>query len=575
MIGLRVYKKNCRSHKYSNYSKYNMKHDNKRPRNRVKQLLEKLKNNKALSKIDKSESLTKSATISSNDILLNVTSDSIQTASKSAPDVEFKKELSEGPDFQEHIRNIRTRELANPVNIVPRYEDPGQQFTYKYLKTKNFIVWGAMRKKKVSYLRRITYFSGANSFFPFSQWINIFERRALDIESGSVFFDNDVVYSTEGICVFFELDYVSLNAPVSEEEIVQHSLVCQDILKEYFHSNPDVNYRMWVLICEPNIKEKTLPKQRLSGTREVISNGVHVIFPNIIIDHNQGHQLCASLNSRIRKKFGRVVVDDCYKEQSMLRPMYSVKLKNCVCVKEKKKNGSPLPYGNHCSYCNGRGKVKTGSIYKPKYLISSNGEQLKEELHSLINNNLAKVVIETSIVAETDTGTYTTGYKIPVAEPLFITGDKRSTHVQDIGNDFMFKVDRKTITRLTKNSELVTNTTILKILKDEIRNYHTAYIHAELGTVYKKKTVYFVNLISGGRSFCRICNVLGHQHQSNRIFFKFDLRGRSIVQHCYDPDCKVLHKQDAGIKKRLMKTFNTTYSQVIFSEFHTFHHASQ
>jgi hypothetical protein len=497
------------------------------------------------------------------------------TASMLATDVAPLVESEFGKQYDENMSLIHAMYITKSSNILfPSINDPTQQHLQRYLYKKKYLTKplkkdcldrnGKMVRQKQKaapmYPRRITFLNGGNAFFPFSEWTNVFAKRANDITDGSSLFDNDVAYSSEGMNAFFEIDYRSRNSAVPPDEILAHALACQDIMKEYFHLETDTtDFRMWVLTCLPK------PKRVQGLEKPVIANGAHIIFPKITIGADQGRQLCTSANYRIGMKFGRInVVDDCYKDSATtLRPIHCMKLEACPDCE----NIEELRF--QCTTCSASGKIGTGSVYRPTCLVSSDGMDLSDEREKLIANNFAQVVCETSIVPPSDLGEFSPGFRRPTTEPIYIPPAMRSVHKDDKGKDYVFKADRAAMSRRAA-FEVITDDSILSALRGEIRLYHPAYKGAILANVSKKKMCYFVNISSGGRSFCRICCRTGRDHSGNRVYFRFDYRGKTITQHCYANDCKQLMAKDKTVKTRLAQNFNIIHSSVLFPNLHTF-----
>ena len=311
--------------------------------------------------------------------------------------------------FQNNVSEIHER--MNKLSSNPR-PDRGLSAELRFLKANNYLVFKEAkrgRKKKRDDepdVERLSFFNGGCGRFPFHVWPTIFCKRAEDIEKNITVFDNEMVRLSEGACAYFEVDYRSRVAPMREEEMIQHALVIQDVVKEFFHKALNVSFRMWVLTCEPKIK--------MAKKSEIIkiANGMHIIFPNIIVDRVRGKQLCFSAGLRLERKCGRPgIVDDCYKKNiANLRPAYGVKIETCL----ECDNNEDIKQG--CIACDGRGEIASGSVYKPKWLIGNDGDLLDDELKNLVETKLPQVLFETSIVTWTNEGKFTPGFELPQGE---------------------------------------------------------------------------------------------------------------------------------------------------------------
>jgi hypothetical protein len=535
-------------------------------------LLTLLQNSKGMTRIVETKSPVKEPVEQSNDLLKPYVSSSMQ-----APDVPPIVEKEFGPNYGCNMSKIHRDYISNAKSgrLVQDPNDPSIQFEQRYLKQKSYLVLPAKADrydrdgKKVQvpgmvpqYPRRITFFNGGNAHFPFSEWDSLFGKRAVDIVARTYLFDNDVAYANEGLCAFFELDYKNKNQPVPSSEIIEHALHCQDIMREYYHSNPTIDYRMWVLTCIPK------PKKVSGEDKPMIANGAHVVFPYIVVDDEIGNQLNTTASQRLRKKFGRVdVVDNCYKQKTKgttLRPIYSMKLETCLECEDI----ADLRY--RCVVCMMTGKIGSGSVYRPSFLFDTHGNSMEDEKKDLINNHLEVVCRETSIVPATDNGDFTPGYLKPESEPLFIPLSLRSTHKSDVGKNCVYKADRVAMNkRKAALEEIVVDPCVLSMITSEIKLYHKVYEKLTLGEVTKKNNVYFVNMAGEGRSFCRIHEEYGKNHQTNRIYFMIDYKTKSIIQMCYDDACRKLYKSNkSNIVKLLRQKIDKTTSHCLFKEMH-------
>lgn len=111
--------------------------------------------------------------------------------------------------------------------------------------------------------------------------------------------------------------------------------------------------------------------------------GIHVIFPNLIVNQNQAIDIRNYYVSFLISKYGDMVglqnswediVDMSVYEANGLRMVGSNKTEDCPdCDGKRCKKSSDSPRRNICTTCGGRGRIDTGKIYKP-HLYMRNGQ---------------------------------------------------------------------------------------------------------------------------------------------------------------------------------------------------------
>jgi len=401
-----------------------------------------------------------------------------------------------------------------------------------------------------------------NAHFPFTMWSDVFERRAKDIRKSIPFFDNDAAYSGQGICCFFEMDYRSAMTFMSEGEMMKHAIICQDVLKEYYCSNKNVDYSMWVLFCLPK------PKMNTELDRLLIASGMHIVFPNIVINSERGIQLSASVAHRIQMKHGYVNVVDTniFKPNSdmvTLRPAYSRKADKCPrCLGRPEERTHRI-----CTLCANDKRVGCGSMYIPTHLVKSDGVLTPNHIiEDMCEHKLKQVLIDTSIVPPTDTGDFTLGYIVPpgATDPETTRAINPEGYKKTKTNG---KQKKPPTNKLVKgNMNLVTDQHILEVLTLVIRSFRVEHKYASIRSASASSNMYLVNLSSGGHKFCRIADEKGKHHNSNSILFRISLKAGTITQHCYDQDCRKLLAGNPEIKKRVTSLAHEHHLQAIFPD---------
>jgi hypothetical protein len=472
-------------------------------------------------------------------------------------------------DYPAAILQVQNNHIRMSQGL--RIQDRTKCIVYTYLKSKNYYFSTqkdfinqdgkrvVVKHIKPDYPMRMTFFNGGKCHFPYDCWKDVFKARALDIEASNLLYDNDFARSEEGVKLYFELDYRSKDTVPDSDSILQHVTACQDVVKQYFCSNHDVDYSMWVLLSTPK------PKFVKDEMHPVIAMGCHIIFKNIVINCTQGAQLCESANLRLEKDFDlKDVVDCCYKKEiASLRPIYCRKLEKCLLcldVEDMRIN---------CESCRCRGKVPSGSIYTASYYIDSQGVDVYEnpnDLVEFVSHNMLQLVIETSIIPER-INLFTLGYNIPLGQPTIIPFDLRSKHKSDSKSTYVYKRDRRVISSRNKdNYDKVDDPEIHRLLRGIITNFHPVYNndYMLIANISKNSQTYFVDLKGTGKCFCRIHDEKGLDHQNNRIFFTISKRDKTISQHCYDKECRRLLHTNKELKKRVTEKISPYIHQRIF-----------
>lgn len=398
----------------------------------------------------------------------------------------------------------------------------------------------------ILYPIRLTFFNGGTARFPYQFWKNIWIERSKDISNDVVLFDNEFARSEEGVKLFFELDYRSESDEPDYIRIMDDVKICQDVTRDFFKSNENVNLSLWVLMSTPKIKHSS------KSTEPIIAMGCHVIFQNIVINCEQGKQLCHSVNMRIEsiRNEKNVVDSACYKNEiACLRPIYGRKIESCLSCN----NDENIRFG--CNECNSRGRKVSGSFYKPYTKLNSKGESIYNEVdfETYVKNHVLDVVVQTSIIPDKIDSVLNNGYKIPYNEPVYIPLKLRSTHRDDSGKDYIYKTDRRYISKRRKDAySCFTDARGYRYVTELVKRMHVHYNneHMIVSNITRNSTNIFVDLKGHGRSFCRIKQSNGHLHSSNRIYFIINKRKSEIRQCCYSDDCKIISK-DINIQKSL------------------------
>jgi hypothetical protein len=433
--------------------------------------------------------------------------------------------------------------LSRQLGVQHRFRSKAMQYL---VKNKFFFKKEGKKKPKKDEHRhstplRCTFFVGGKAHFPFCNWKSLYLARAQDVLADVLLFDNDISQSNEGIRMFLEMDYTSKNRIFNTEEMLEHGLECQRILRKFF---PHADVSFWLLVSPPKSK---ITKKCL---QPLLKCGAHIVFPHIVVNCEKGKQLCHSINLGLNLKLNLVdVVDNCFKtNHACLRPVWSRKLTDCVMCHNSEEER------HQCEMCAGRGKVAHGAVYTPWCLVD-NKCQVQLYQHTTNLKKLAAVLEVTSIVPPRQ-NMFTPGYVHPVDEPFIVPPEERCKKQTSQNHFLVSRTDNASQKKMRfKRMVEITDPERIEYVQLAIQSYgrkHGIYNDAVISSIREnsKKEIY-VDLQSRDRTLCRISSAQGYRHRSNRVFFVLSKRTRNIHQSCYKKECRDKLSNTPGVKKGL------------------------
>ena len=457
--------------------------------------------------------------------------------------------------------DARMLELSQQLGI--QHESRSTEICY--LKNNNFFHKNSKLKKTKKKTKavappsdfplRCTFFVGGKANFPFGCWPKVYHSRAVDILGGRILFDNDIAHSKEGVRMFLELDYTSKSGIVTPAQMMEHARQSQYVIGKFF---PAADKCFWLLTSPPKSKYVKYCVQPL------LKCGAHVVFPNIVVDCEKGKQLCHSINIALQLKFGLFnAVDNCFKREiACLRPAWAHKLTDCGmchnCEEER----------HRCEICAGRGKIVHGAVYTPYAFAKDNGRvSMYTPLASA--EKLAEVLACTSIVPYTQRQ-YTPGYRHPFDEPRIVRPDQRCPKLNPRQRVIVSKSEIKSQNRMRfGRMTSIDDPERLFFIETAIAAYGCVvgmYSNQVIASARETKNhEIFVDLKSRDCRLCRIVDENGHNHRSNRIFFRLSKKTNMMYQSCYKEECRTAFKNEASIKTNLEKRINAQVYKKIFS----------
>lgn len=162
---------------------------------------------------------------------------------------------------------------------------------------------------------------------------------AQDIRSGVVTTLSEIAQNSDGVRVFYELDYKYPDRFPSPEVVAQHLQIAYRDTLRAFPGLPPADCRMLVSKSDPKIKVKE--------GREYLAYGVHIVFPHIVVRTRELQRLSAYVNQSMTREtpnWADVVDQSPYKaEYANLRPNGSHKVVECPVHKHQKKAQQDRP----------------------------------------------------------------------------------------------------------------------------------------------------------------------------------------------------------------------------------------
>lgn len=375
--------------------------------------------------------------------------------------------------------------------------------------------------------------------------------------------------------------YNSIYTGLKHARLLSKVRLMQNTLREFY---PGLETRIpnafAAMVC------LTKPKQLKNGAG--YGEGVHIIFPYILVNKDQALDLRETLLDKLETEFPllnteisnwRKVFDgDVYGEnKGALRMLGSRKAEPCQCSKRKNrqnKNGTLAAKTPNCKTCNNDHYIWTSRIYWPEYLLSGKGELMIDELISLLNpdtmipnpdlgkprrkDNLFRLMQLSSL------RTFATQplpeFRMPQGAQRHIperAGNRRNPRRKKAGTAAasggdqlaeegrMHDEDAKTLSSLRNKRPFVNDHPWIPLFEKLIaRKFGQVYKNIKVSQVFaindkKKVQPWFLICVSGQGS--NYCLNLGGDHQSNTVYFIVNEVG--IYQKCH---CKCDVKRPTG-----------------------------
>jgi hypothetical protein len=410
---------------------------------------------------------------------------------------------------------------------------------------------------------------------PYDQWTHIFmhgeygggfmlnsteemERKfmhcyAVDIKNGITH------YIIERRTPFFkfhaDLD-IKRKDPMDDENIATLMKDFFDCARKFYPSTTSIS-RFDMVVCTSIGKGKT---------------GIHVIFPNLVVNQHQAIDIRNYFVSYLISKYGDMVglqnswediVDMCVYESNGLRMVGSNKTEECPDCEGKKHKRSEggSPRRNVCTTCGGRGKIDNGKTYKP-WMYIRNG-QIHEAWTHVVQMGLVyniadgvtkRAVVEMCSIRCPNINESSSDFCISDEDMAQMATSKPRDHADgkngdnrpqspreriykqvdtELGTYRMTEEDAKGMTKWKQKQFIPMQTEQFQLVQEYIqsKNFPVYWRKLAIHNMFTnpKKTHYVVNVRGEGQRYC-LNNRKGN-HKSNSIYF-FIERG-SIIQRCY------------------------------------------
>jgi hypothetical protein len=434
-------------------------------------------------------------------------------------------------------------------------------------------------------LQRMTFYSGGVLHMSFAAYKHSMKCLAEDISHGVVLPLNEVAYNTEGVRLYFELDY-RLDRVPTDEETTRHIMMAHGLARDAFPEHAHVD--ICVSTCAPKIKRK-------KNGEDVIASGIHLVFPQVVTYTDNIKMLNDLLDYRMtldNPLFGGVVDSaSVHASHASLRPNHCHKLDQCGACNSRMKLEPTKRRRNvkirKIESMDGITAIDTlddrsdegiefslseeEPVFERTIAQSAmfacddciNGRKVNPSTYTLVsivrhdttldtdiqNMPLLDKVMMTSIVPLT-TGPcqFSNPFVTPIDIPHSVLDAKPAGHV-------LFRTERRLIVSRLKGKDshplrAGQHPELYRLLTSIIHESvpsHRQVLPANVSVNHDSRYIHID--LHGPR--CRVCPVHGAEHASNRVYFSLSLKYNLLYMHCYDPSCRAkIHNARKSRKRK-------------------------
>lgn len=456
---------------------------------------------------------------------------------------------------------------------------------FRYLRQKGYYVKKTDvpekgRKKKGPLPTTMTAFDGGRMLFPVEKWPEVHHYMAVDMRDlkGHRLCVNEQVREKEDgtsqLRVYFELDYRTPEK-TNRSVMLKHIKVIYQTVRRYFQKDgnekPD-NIGFVVLEC--NTKPKKGKIRTGDGPmdyyeRIVYADGLHIVFPDLVVSIEQMRQLLHACQVAMPSEFVDVLDESVLHGTSCnLRPPHSYKAVSCPACRNDE------PEKLSCERCNKMGRlVDLNSAYRVYRVWKADGSPDDDET-AILKGNVKKMLSVCTIVPGLTQG-LSENYEMPADDPEYIPVKKRSARASDgASGRFAYKKDK---THTYGNWEQVIDPDKWECVKGVIESIHARYEGTVIDVIKQsaRGDMYRVTLKGRGRCFCQIklaaAKMRGAQdpedtaqHSSNRVYFDISFKNRRVFANCFNDICRKTTKDSSTIREQTSKPLEKNTLRKLF-----------
>ena len=291
------------------------------------------------------------------------------------------------------------------------------------------------------------------------------------------------------------------------------------------------------------ISSCTDEKIKYKDKEHMIKVGFHLIWPNLIVGVDEALYLRSAIIQKLDQENSDLLSigdwDDII-DNAIYRPNHALRMngsnKNVVCPRCKNKQ----KLRPECDYCDSKGKMDKGRVYKPVLILNKDNEE-DTELLNILTNSFYENLKRTSI----RTDAYESNINIK-NYPIWFSKNKLDSHLKRSKKEIHTKKIIKDRIKLKNKNPFKSNLNDQEIEDNDIRYQEiTEYLISEgykLSPYFKdlefnkfikrssknSKKIYY---ILGTKSY--FCLNMNREHGSNHIYFY--ITKKQIVQKCHSP----------------------------------------
>jgi len=340
---------------------------------------------------------------------------------------------------------------------------------------------------------------------PMNRYLEFIKLLSVDLQNGEKYYISE--NKTNVFRFICDLDFYEENEKIDIKSIVSK---IQEVVKEYYGEN-------YVIICGTESKNKII------NSKEYTKYGFHLVWPKIWITKEIAKEIRIKFIEILNKTFGarepdnswNDVIDLAVYEDNGLRMIGCRKMGFCSHCNKKDEN---------CTFCNGKGKIDEGRVYKPISVLGNTEEYLKN-----ISHDYYLMLLDTCII------NYAESEQTKLITPLPITIVSKQIKSVKTTDDLSIKIENF----------------IRKVLK-------TNYSNVRIKKMEKQQNRYF---IIPDINYCMNVN---RNHTSSGVYFQIKETG--ICQRCFcmKNNCREYSSPEIPLTNVLQKLlFNTKDKKII------------